>query len=927
MAKIMKGRWHMFVRKLLAALFGVMLVFCSVPTSAIAEVTAAEQAKSLAVEFRINAQGEDEWRSFATAEDAIEAESVAQEEERPEASDESGDQSADSQEAGDTEQTDDATSPDTSQAVTKLELKLSEGEDVIDVSTRAKGTDWSQDWVSRALDDDTPFAGLKIRLPDALKETHSVWYRVHAGGAWHDWKSNGDPADSDNDDVVDDVQVLLLTAQESEVFESSGFQSSDVTASDDDKTPVQLDELEQLDEDAQGQKDDDASATATEEKATGAAAESTPVTAKAEAAIPTLTYRVHAQTYGWMNPVNSGAVAGTTGQSKRLEAITISLPNGVNGGISYQVHAQTYGWLNEASNGAQAGTTGQSKRLEAIKIWLTGDVAKNYDVWYRVHAQTYGWMGWAKDGAQAGTTGMSKRLEAIQIQLVAKGGPAPGTGTVAGINGTNASVSYQAYSQGFGWMGWMRNGEQAGTTGIAMRMEGFVASLSGVSNSELHYSTHMQTYGWGSEVTGGEVAGLPGRGKRMEAIKMYLTGTAAQNYDIYYRCHIQTYGWLGWAKNGAEAGSTGWCKRIEAVQVMLVPKGGTAPKNSAGYPLACITLPSLRYRSHVQTYGWQDWSVNGEQSGTTGQAKRMEALIAKTNISGMSGEIQIRPHVQTYGWRDWVGEGQVAGTTGQAKRMEAVQIRLTGDLQKYYDVWYCVHAQTYGWMGWACNGASAGTEGMAKRLEAVQIKLLPKGSAAPGSTNRPFVKELPAKTGYQNPAGYYQVSSRNVPVPNGATYPFNYITPSRISADASRADCVNAFVQRAREYLGTPYVWNYACAPGVGVDCIGLVYQCAYATGMNLGTGTGDEDFNPWAHWVTGSSGWHSHDANNFWNYGKALHVSLASRQVGDCISYSGHIAIYVGNDQVIEAYPGVGVVQRNMYTSYTPRGCIRLFQ
>ena len=66
-------------------------------------------------------------------------------------------------------------------------------------------------------------------------------------------------------------------------------------------------------------------------------------------------------------------------------------------------------------------------RLEAIQIKLTGDMAKNYDVYYRVHAQNFGWMGWAKNGASAGTAGYSYRLEAIQIKLVKKGGAAPGS--------------------------------------------------------------------------------------------------------------------------------------------------------------------------------------------------------------------------------------------------------------------------------------------------------------------------------------------------------------------------------------------------------------------------------------------------------------------------------------------------------------------
>jgi uncharacterized protein YjdB len=52
-------------------------------------------------------------------------------------------------------------------------------------------------------------------------------------------------------------------------------------------------------------------------------------------------------------------------------------------------------------------------------------MAEHYDVYYRVHAQTYGWLGWAKNGESAGTEGLSKRLEGIQIVLVPKGSAAP----------------------------------------------------------------------------------------------------------------------------------------------------------------------------------------------------------------------------------------------------------------------------------------------------------------------------------------------------------------------------------------------------------------------------------------------------------------------------------------------------------------------
>ena len=58
---------------------------------------------------------------------------------------------------------------------------------------------------------------------------------------------------------------------------------------------------------------------------------------------------------------------------------------------------------------------------------MTGDMKEKYDIYYRLHVQTYGWLDWAKNGEPAGTEGLAKRAEAIEIQLVEKGGEAPGS--------------------------------------------------------------------------------------------------------------------------------------------------------------------------------------------------------------------------------------------------------------------------------------------------------------------------------------------------------------------------------------------------------------------------------------------------------------------------------------------------------------------
>ena len=140
-------------------------------------------------------------------------------------------------------------------------------------------------------------------------------------------------------------------------------------------------------------------------------------------------YETHVQTYGWQGYVRDGALAGTTGQSKRLEGIRMQLENtSLPGFIQYRTHVQTYGWEKGwKASGKTSGTEGESKRLEAIQIRLFGEIAAEYDVWYRTHVQSYGWSGWASNGTSCGSEGCSYRLECIQVKLLPKGSEAPGS--------------------------------------------------------------------------------------------------------------------------------------------------------------------------------------------------------------------------------------------------------------------------------------------------------------------------------------------------------------------------------------------------------------------------------------------------------------------------------------------------------------------
>ena len=290
-------------------------------------------------------------------------------------------------------------------------------------------------------------------------------------------------------------------------------------------------------------------------------------------------YTTHCQSYGWLPWSANGEMNGTEGEAKRLEAIKIQLTGAdkEKHDVYYRVHAQSYGWLGWAKNGAPAGTAGYAKRLEGVQIVVVKKGSPAPDANF--------------EGVNA-ASGVHQ-----SVSYLAKNGSSPVVGgqvtsntnpSVAGE--ANVNIAYRTHVQSFGWQGWKYNGVMSGTSGKAKRLEGINIKLTNKPYSgSIVYTTHVQSIGWqGNEnnvntwFRDGQMAGTSGRAKRLEAIRIALTGEMAEHYDVYYRVHAQTYGWLAWTKNGEAAGTAGLSKRLEGIQIVLVPKGGAAPANNYG---------------------------------------------------------------------------------------------------------------------------------------------------------------------------------------------------------------------------------------------------------------------------------------------------------------------------------------------------------
>ena len=256
-----------------------------------------------------------------------------------------------------------------------IQIKLPDGVSgsSIEYRTHIQDIGWEKNWSKNGEKSGTEgqckrLEAIQIRLTGEVAENYDVYYSVHAENfGWLGWAKNGEEAGTAGYGYrLEAIRIQLVTKG--------------------DKAPELIGTIKE----------------AMKARLVG--------------------YQTHVQDYGTQAYVYDGAMAGTEGECKRMESIRMKLPSSVNSSIQYRSHVQDIGWeKNWASNGSLSGTTGQCKRLEAIQIQLSGDVAKNYDVYYRVHAQDYGWLAWAKNGESSGTEGYAKRLEAIEVRLVPKG--------------------------------------------------------------------------------------------------------------------------------------------------------------------------------------------------------------------------------------------------------------------------------------------------------------------------------------------------------------------------------------------------------------------------------------------------------------------------------------------------------------------------
>ena len=389
-----------------------------------------------------------------------------------------------------------------------------------------------------------------------------------------------------------------------------------------------------------------------------------------------------------------------------------------NNGIKYKTHVQYYGWQDWKENGELAGTSGQSLRLEAINIQLTGDIASKVKIKYKTHVQYYGWQDWKENGELAGTSGQGLRLEAIKIQLDYT---------------DDYSVMYRVHVQNIGWQDWKTDGEMAGTSGQALRLEAIeIKIVKKNKKGIIHIDTPQnggKTYENSVKISGWKMANIYD-----SKVKIYIDNNSdpISEKSIVYKKRNDVLEQIVGYGNEIENVTPGFETTLNVsnmkegkhtITVYLIDSNGEVLQ---GYLTNFYIDRGVHtsYNSHIQNIGWQGDKYDGDLSGTSGQALRLEAISMRLYGVPSNTKILYKAHVQSIGWQNWAQDGSVAGTQGAGLRIEALQIKLQN--LDGYTVEYQVHVQGIGWTDWYIDGETAGTVGQGRRIEAIRIRIVSK---------------------------------------------------------------------------------------------------------------------------------------------------------------------------------------------------------
>ncbi len=148
------------------------------------------------------------------------------------------------------------------------------------------------------------------------------------------------------------------------------------------------------------------------------------------------------------------------------------------------------------------------------------------------------------------------------------------------------------------------------------------------------------------------------------------------------------------------------------------------PEETKGIPFEELPRIGALYGIHVQGKGWSNYFPdNSYGMAPVGGYITALRVTLHNQPKDMTGTIEYQVNLSGSGWLAWQSNAQEAGGALGEMPLEAVSMRLTGDLEKYYDVMYSV-LQNNTWTEWVMNGQEAGVAGAGLRVDGLRVSVV-----------------------------------------------------------------------------------------------------------------------------------------------------------------------------------------------------------
>ena len=280
-------------------------------------------------------------------------------------------------------------------------------------------------------------------------------------------------------------------------------------------------------------------------------------------------------------------------------------------------------------------------------------------------------------------------------------------GASSGKDSNEPHISYSANSESVGWLETVTEPNTAGTTGRSLDLYQLKIGLSNVGKSVV---LSGKVYSNGSWLNYDKILSttvIGNSNKPMELVNFTIANLSG--YKLQYRVHSADIGWQSWTDQGNNAGTSGYV--IQAIDFRLIKDESV------------ISDPSVYYRAHVEQEGWLSYVGDSETAGTVGNSLGLEAFnIGIDNLNDY--ELTVKTYDNTNGWKTYgnVLDNTVIGTEGQSLSLNAISVSLTNDLG--YLIEYQVHLSNKGWTSWKRQGEVCGDSSGIEEIEAIRFRVV-----------------------------------------------------------------------------------------------------------------------------------------------------------------------------------------------------------